>query len=264
LCQNGSLSVLSSIGETEKSQGQVRRVRWVEDDSHVFGQKFPGKKGSVRRCVVMMQQPALLSPSSGRSLRTFWCSHCKTLTVWPARINSLNNPIDVKENDEHALYFALHLSRLFRSRWVCTFQLGGLLLCLRAITVSPALVTSDNPGQGCIIGGDLMKLLADVNTLLLLISCQNPGRNRVRPDTWLQIKGCKNQHVHPAAWNFVHWLPRYAGIIIYCCIMLLQLLYRWQYQSLKLWIPPRRWVWIGRIYWTHSAWLHFTIHYYTH
>jgi hypothetical protein len=54
--------------------------------------------------------------------------------------------------------------------------LGGLLLCLRIIIVNPALVTSDNPGQeGCIIGGDLMKLLADIDTLLLLISCQNPG-----------------------------------------------------------------------------------------
>jgi hypothetical protein len=28
----------------------------------VFGQKFPGEKGSVRQCVVMMQQPVLLSP----------------------------------------------------------------------------------------------------------------------------------------------------------------------------------------------------------
>jgi hypothetical protein len=51
--------------------------------------------------------------------------------------------------------------------------LGGLLLCLRVITVNPALITSDNPGQeGCIVGGDLTKLLSDVNTLLLLISCQ--------------------------------------------------------------------------------------------
>jgi hypothetical protein len=29
----------------------------VGDDSHViFGQKFPGEKGSVRQCVVMMQK----------------------------------------------------------------------------------------------------------------------------------------------------------------------------------------------------------------
>jgi hypothetical protein len=27
----------------------------------------------------------------------------------------------------------------------------------------------------------------------------------------------KNQHVHPEAWNFVHWLPRYVSTIIYNC-----------------------------------------------
>jgi hypothetical protein len=46
-----------------------------------------------------------------------------------------------------------------------TFPLGKLLLCLRVITVNPALVTSDNFGQeGCILLGDL--------TLLFLISFQ--------------------------------------------------------------------------------------------
>jgi hypothetical protein len=35
----------------------------VEDDSHVVsGQKFAGEKGSMRRCVVMMQQEVHLSP----------------------------------------------------------------------------------------------------------------------------------------------------------------------------------------------------------
>jgi hypothetical protein len=54
------------------------------------------------------------------------------------------------------------------------FSLRGLLLCLRAITINWALVTSDNPGQeGCLVGGDLMKLLADIDMLLILISCQN-------------------------------------------------------------------------------------------
>jgi hypothetical protein len=36
-------------------------------------------------------------------------------------------------------------------------------------------------------------------------------------------KGCKNQHVHPAAWSFVHWLPIYANTI-YHFITLIQLL----------------------------------------
>jgi hypothetical protein len=43
------------------------------DDSHVvFGQKFPGEKGSEKRCVVMMQQPVLLSPKfRAKSLHIF-------------------------------------------------------------------------------------------------------------------------------------------------------------------------------------------------
>jgi hypothetical protein len=45
----------------------------------------------------------------------------------------VNNALDVKENDEHALDLALH------------FQLGGLLLRIMVITVNPALITSDNP-----------------------------------------------------------------------------------------------------------------------
>jgi hypothetical protein len=33
------------------------------DDSHVvFGKEFPGEKGSARWCIVVMQQPVLLSP----------------------------------------------------------------------------------------------------------------------------------------------------------------------------------------------------------
>jgi hypothetical protein len=49
----------------------------------------------------------------------------------------------------------------------------------------------------------------------------------------------KNHHVHLTTWNFVHWLPRYASTITYFCIALLQLLYRQQHQSRKLWIHPR-------------------------
>jgi hypothetical protein len=52
LCQNGGLSVLSSIGETEK-------IGWMGDESHVFGKKLHGEKQSARRCVVLMQQPVL-------------------------------------------------------------------------------------------------------------------------------------------------------------------------------------------------------------
>jgi hypothetical protein len=74
------------------------------------------------------------------------------------------------------------------------------------------------------------------------------------------------KHTHPAACNFVHWLPRYANTIIYRCIALLQLLYRWKHQSQKLEIPPRIWhitaqealtVWVvSPSWWGHTArWL---------
>jgi hypothetical protein len=49
----------------------------------------------------------------------------------------------------------------------------------------------------------------------------------------------KNQQVHLSAWNLVHWLPRYASIIIYLSVALTQLLYRWHHQSCKLWISHR-------------------------
>jgi hypothetical protein len=46
-------------GETEKS-------RVGGDNSHfVFGQKFLPEKGSVSWCIVVMQQPVLLSPKFG-------------------------------------------------------------------------------------------------------------------------------------------------------------------------------------------------------
>jgi hypothetical protein len=46
--------------------GKQRKVGWVGDESHVvFGQQFPGEKGNVRQCVIVMQQPVLLSPKFG-------------------------------------------------------------------------------------------------------------------------------------------------------------------------------------------------------
>jgi hypothetical protein len=45
-----------SIGEKEKSQGAKSGEKdGLGDSDVVFGQKFPGEKGNVRRCVVVMQ-----------------------------------------------------------------------------------------------------------------------------------------------------------------------------------------------------------------
>jgi hypothetical protein len=43
--------------------GKQRSVGWVIDDSDVaFGTKLSAEMGSVRWCIVVMQQPVLLSP----------------------------------------------------------------------------------------------------------------------------------------------------------------------------------------------------------
>jgi hypothetical protein len=78
-----------------------------------------------------------------------------------------NGLLDVKENGEHASNFSIH------------FPLVELLLRRRVITLNPALFTSDNLGQeGCIVRGDLTKLLAVFDMLLLLISCRKSHQAR--------------------------------------------------------------------------------------
>jgi hypothetical protein len=47
----------------------------------------------------------------------------------------VKNPLDVKENDEHALAFAPHLSRLFQSWLVWTFRAWLTLSSLNACKI---------------------------------------------------------------------------------------------------------------------------------
>jgi hypothetical protein len=89
----------------------------------------------------------------------------------------VNNPLNVKENDKHALHFPLYS------------PLQGLLPCFRITTVNPALVTSDIPGQeGYIVGGDLTKLLADVDTPEIASRLQIKGRKKLtRPPSCVEF-----------------------------------------------------------------------------
>jgi hypothetical protein len=65
-CRNGGLSGLHSVRETDKS-----RVGEGLQLGCFFGKKNSlVEKGSVRRCIVMMGQPILLSPKFGVK-----CSH---------------------------------------------------------------------------------------------------------------------------------------------------------------------------------------------
>jgi hypothetical protein len=76
--------------------------------------------------------------------------------------------------------------------------------------------------------------LTEICTKYDAIPLLDPSRDGIRSDTRLQIKWYKT-------WNFEHWLARYGSTTINRCFALLQLLYRWQHQSKKLWIPARGW-----------------------
>jgi hypothetical protein len=70
--------------------------------------------------------------------------------------------------------------------------------------------------------------------LMLFLS----SRNRIRPNIRLQIKGRRKSSYPPSRLKFCSLTQKiYITIIIYRCIAILQLLYRWQYHSSKWWIP---------------------------
>jgi hypothetical protein len=116
LC-HGSLSVLSSIAETEKSVVGAGRK------SCFFGQKFPGEKESETVRGSEARASSFLAKVRGEVFAHFQAVAVKRLQVvcgtdclaCQAEL-FVNNPLNAKENNEHALDFALQLSRHFRSR----------------------------------------------------------------------------------------------------------------------------------------------------
>jgi hypothetical protein len=103
--------------------GIQRKVGCVRTTVILFLVNIAGEKGSVRLCVVVMQQSVHLSPNFGAK-----CSHIFTQSPQNVTIVCgidclacqdkffVNNSLDAKEKDENALDFALHLFGLLRSR----------------------------------------------------------------------------------------------------------------------------------------------------
>jgi hypothetical protein len=82
----------------------------------------------------------------------------------------------IKENDEHALDFALRLPRHFRSVWVWTF---------------PVLLVLSSP-QVCVVTDRVsVAISSEICTKFDAVPLSDPSRNRVRTDTRFQINGRK-------------------------------------------------------------------------
>jgi hypothetical protein len=57
--------IISGTGAAIWSKSNFESTGHHHDSHIVFVKKFPGEKGSVRRNVVVMQQPVVLSPNFG-------------------------------------------------------------------------------------------------------------------------------------------------------------------------------------------------------
>jgi hypothetical protein len=131
--------------------GKQRKVRWMGEDNHVVrGKKFPSEK----KCEKCARRDATANSFVAKvRLEVFahfqavavkrHCSIQNWLFCLPGRILCKHTA-----NDEIALDFALHLSRLFGSRcnWTCHSDtrvrliLSSLNACLNIVRVSVALL----------------------------------------------------------------------------------------------------------------------------
>jgi hypothetical protein len=131
-----------------------RKVGWMGDDNLiVFVNNSLMEKDIWERGLSSCNNQLFCRRSSGRSLLTFTSSRRKsygTVRNWVSCQGKsfVNNPLKVKENDEHALDFALTQSRLFGSRWVWTFGVrlmlfspsAYLIIARVSVTVFPRFV----------------------------------------------------------------------------------------------------------------------------
>jgi hypothetical protein len=149
-----------------------------KQQSRCFGQKFPDETASVRRCAVGMQQSILLTPKFVvKSSRVFPQSPQNVVAI--CGIDCLacrdeffvNNLRDVKENDDHALNFAFHLSQIF-----CFSVSVSLDFPCAAHAFFPERLSNHCLGLRCTSSEFCTKFDA--------VPLSDPSRNRIRPDKW--------------------------------------------------------------------------------
>jgi hypothetical protein len=191
-------SFIFNQGNRKVARGQVRRVGWVRDDTHViFGQKFPGEKGSVRRCVVVMQQLVLLSPKFGAKSAHFQALAVKCHSSMQNWLFHLPGRILCEQS-------ASCQRKWWASSWLCLVVLNG---CPTGPELS---MPFKHPCTACAFFPERLSSHCQGHHLTFSKICtkfyahllSDPLWNRIRPDTQLQIKGCKKSAHHPTVWNF--------------------------------------------------------------
>jgi hypothetical protein len=139
--------------------------------SHCFWSKIPWSK---RKCETVCCHDAIASSSVSKvRSELFAYFHTFAINVTVAC------GIDCLSCQDEFFVINLHdVKRMMTSSWLrSTFSLGMVAALFQDHNYNLAPFTSDNPGQkSCIVGGDLLKFLADVGTLLLLIISQKSNQ----------------------------------------------------------------------------------------
>jgi len=120
----------------------------------VFRQKFICGDSLVSRGIVMVQDPIagtpLLRAMSAHSVAEALQNCFVEFLIYRLASRDvlvMNEPVNVKGRSQRGLDIGLHLPCFLRLRRLCSFPLGGHLLCFRVIPINPAFVTSDYRGH---------------------------------------------------------------------------------------------------------------------
>jgi hypothetical protein len=222
LCQNKSLSVLSSTGETVTDGSNQASSVSGGRQPFCFWSRIPWWE---RKCKIVSCHDATISSF--------------VIKVWGEVLTDVHTvAIKCHSSMQNWLFglpgwilcetFPLMSKRMMSMLLTSLFilPLGGLLLCFSVTTINQTIIISDNSGQeGCIVGGNMAKLVTDNESCCfwsVLRTCS-------RPDKLLQIKGRKELRTSNQLCG-IHTCTS-TPKITYHCIVLLQLLYRWQHQS---------------------------------
>jgi hypothetical protein len=181
----------------------------------MFRSKIPfwKKKGSVRWCVVVMQRQFFCRQSSGGEV----FAHFHAVAV--KRHNSMRNWLFGLP----WIILCVKAPWCQRKGWACSWLWSSPF----SVSVSLEFSCTDhdffperwsNHCQGILAVS--LRFAQSLMLFLCRLHCEIASGQKY----YSKQKDAKNQHVHPTAWNFVHWPQRHASTTTYHCIALLQLL----------------------------------------
>jgi hypothetical protein len=151
----------------------------------LFGKKFPGEKGSVRRFVFVMQQPSsFVAKVRGGIFSNFHTAAVRCHTTMRNWLFGLPGRILCQQSPWYERKFMSMLLSL--SVCLSLFGLGDFGFSAFGLCLIPERLSNHRQG--------LRPTFSEICTTLAAGSFWN----RIRPITLLEIKGCKNQHVHRA------------------------------------------------------------------